>query len=513
MPISQTLQKIKTFDEIIAILDELREKKLQIVQCHGVFDLIHPGHIRHFQEAKKLGDILIITITADKFVNKGPGRPVFNESLRLESLSAIDCVDFVVLNHSEDATECIRKIKPDVYVKGQEYKDHEKDVTGKILHETKAVKECQGSVHYTSDIVFSSSSLLNRFFDPFPIGLQKTIQEIKKEYSPDKCISNIEELADLKVLVVGDAIIDEYQYVETLGQSGKGLHMTARKLDREVFVGGSLIIANHLAEFSSNVTLVSSVGNQCAFSQFIKQTLYPQIRTHFIPSIKEQTLTKKRYVSKDGRTLTKLFETYSSNQPLLDSTRTKQAIDLIETISKDYDLVLVCDFGNGFINQPLIQTLSSLSNPLALNTQSNSGNRGFHVVTLYNRADYISLNEPEARLAVHDRDSSIDALAENLINKMHCKALSMTRGVGGVSCYDQSLNGFTLPALNTNTIDRVGAGDSYFALSSLCLAKKYSLQFAALIGSIAAALDVEIIGNKEPIKKSALLKFLIRVLK
>lgn len=513
MPTLQTLQKIKTFEEILPILDELRQKNLRIVQCHGVFDLLHPGHIRHFQEAKKLGDVLVITITADEFVNKGPGRPVFNEALRLETLAAIDCIDFVVLNRSEDATGCIRKIKPDVYVKGQEYKDHDKDVTGKIAYETKVVQECQGSVHYTNDIVFSSSSLLNRFFDPLPIGLQKMIQEIKKEYSSGQCIANIEQLADVKVLVIGDAIIDEYQYVEMLGQSGKGLHMSTCNLDRDLFVGGSLIIANHLAEFSKHVTLVSAIGNKCPFSGFIQQTLSPKVQTHFIQSKMAQTLTKKRYVSKDGRNLTKLFETYSSNQPLLDAGQTKQTIDIVQTIAKDYDLVLVCDFGNGLMNQPLIQAISGLPNPIALNTQSNSGNRGFHVVTLYDRADYVSLNEPEARLAVHDRHSSIDVLAENLIDKMNCKAFSMTRGVKGVSCYNQSLESFTIPALNTNTVDRVGAGDSYFALSSLCLVKQYSLRFSALIGSIAAALDVEIIGNKEPVKKSALLKFLIRILK
>ena len=80
---SRTQSKTKSLPEITEILDEVRKKGARIVQCHGVFDLLHPGHIRHFREAKAQGDCLVVTVTPDRFVNKGPGRPVFTESLRL----------------------------------------------------------------------------------------------------------------------------------------------------------------------------------------------------------------------------------------------------------------------------------------------------------------------------------------------------------------------------------------------------------------------------------------------
>src|SRR6185295_18745199 len=94
---SPVLAKIKNFDEISEILEEFKREGLKIVQCHGVFDLLHPGHIRHFREAKTLGDKLVVTLTSDRFVNEGPGRPAFNESLRLESVAALEDVDFVIL--------------------------------------------------------------------------------------------------------------------------------------------------------------------------------------------------------------------------------------------------------------------------------------------------------------------------------------------------------------------------------------------------------------------------------
>ena len=150
--------KIKTIDEIAALLKEDKNKGFKIVQCHGVFDLIHPGHIKHIEEAKKQGDKLVVTLTADRFVNKGPGRPFFNETLRSETLAALSAVDYVALNDTSDAVSCIKKIMPDIYVKGIEYADHEKGVTGKISEEVSAVEEVGGFVHYTNDIVFSSSS-------------------------------------------------------------------------------------------------------------------------------------------------------------------------------------------------------------------------------------------------------------------------------------------------------------------------------------------------------------------
>lgn len=505
--------KIKSFKEVAEILEKLRQKGRKIVHCHGVFDLLHPGHIRHFAEAKRQGDVLVVTLTPDRFVNKGPGRPAFNESLRTETIAALSCVDFVVLNDSPDDVSCIKKIKPNIYVKGKEYENHAADVTGKIAEEVKAVQDVDGSVYYTDDIVFSSSSLLNRYFDPMPDGVQEFLKIIKEKYSSDQILEKIEALADLKVLIVGDAIIDEYQYATPLGQSGKGLHMTAKCLDKEVFLGGSLIVANHIAQFSNHVTLLTALGAECCYKDFIQKTLDPKVKPEFVTSKTSSTLVKKRYVMKDGKTLTKLFETYSSNEPLLTETTTDKVVEFLLKNAKNFDLILVPDFGNGFTNTAITKTLSKTPSFLAINTQINSGNRGFNVVTHYDRADYISLNEPELRLAAHNNISPIEELVLTISKKLQCPNLSVTRGVNGVVTFTSPNQFLPIPAFTTNVVDRVGAGDSFLALSALCHAKKYSVEIAGFIGSVAAAMDVQIVGNREPIKKVPLCKYLIRLMK
>lgn len=134
----------------------------KIVHCHGCFDLMHPGHIKYFQAAKKMGDILVVTVTPDIYVDKGPGRPVFNEELRADSIAALECVNYVAINKWPTAEETLRLLKPDVYVKGREFKNLE-DKTGKIQKENEVVHEIGAELRFTHEVVFSSTELINKY--------------------------------------------------------------------------------------------------------------------------------------------------------------------------------------------------------------------------------------------------------------------------------------------------------------------------------------------------------------
>lgn len=504
--------KIKNLNEIGALLEKEREKGHVVVQCHGVFDLLHPGHIRHFQEAKKQGDTLVVSLTPDRFVNKGPGRPAFSENLRLEQLASLACVDFVVLNDSPDAVSVIEKIRPGIYVKGNEYSTPSADVTGKIVEEENAVKSVGGQIYFTQDITFSSSTLINRHFDGDQKRLEPFLAKIRAQYSVKEILEKIDALSRLKVLVVGDAIIDEYQYVTPLGQSGKGVHMTAQCLSKETFLGGSLIISGHVAAFAAEVTLLTAIGATCPYREFIHTHLHPRVKREFISIETFPTLLKKRYVMKDGQTLTKLFETYSSNDCLVDEKKTQEVIAFLKQKAQDYDLVLVCDFGNGFTNPSMIEALSQVPTFLAVNAQTNGGNRGYNVVTHYKRADFISLNEPELRLAAQDRYRSVESLAKEISLHLHAKEMSVTRGVNGVLYFGEK-ECVEVPALTTYAIDRIGAGDNYLALSALSAASGNPPILSAFLGSVAAAMGVQVVGNKESVDKIALAKYVTRLLK
>ena len=157
--------KILQLQELAEKLKELKSQGKSIAHCHGCFDLMHPGHIKHFQAAKNIGDILIVTLTPDKYVDKGPGRPVFSQNLRAESIAALECVDYVAVNKWPTAVETLRFLKPDYYIKGQEFENLE-DKTGKIQREKEVVKEIGAEMRFTNEIVFSSTELLNKYFLP-----------------------------------------------------------------------------------------------------------------------------------------------------------------------------------------------------------------------------------------------------------------------------------------------------------------------------------------------------------
>lgn len=155
--------KIMPLQELAQKIERLKSKGRKIVLCHGCFDLMHPGHIKHFQAAKKMGDVLVVTVTPDRYVDKGPGRPVFDQQLRADCIAALACVDYVAVNQWPTAENTLRLLLPDCYVKGQEFENLE-DVTGKIQKEFEVVREIGAQMHYTREVVFSSTQLLNTFF-------------------------------------------------------------------------------------------------------------------------------------------------------------------------------------------------------------------------------------------------------------------------------------------------------------------------------------------------------------
>lgn len=160
--------KILSLDQMAERVSDLKAQGKRVVLCHGTFDLMHTGHIRHLQRARQEGDALVVTVTGDAYVNKGPGRPVFNEQLRADSLAALACVDYLAINYSATAIEALHVIQPSIYAKGSDYRSHGDDVTGNIAREQEAVEAHGGQVFYTDEITFSSSSLLNEHFGVFP---------------------------------------------------------------------------------------------------------------------------------------------------------------------------------------------------------------------------------------------------------------------------------------------------------------------------------------------------------
>ena len=206
--------KIIPFASAPAFFKTLRERGKRLVQSHGIFDLIHPGHILHLEEARALGDVLVVTLTADKFVNKGPGRPYFNEQLRLKSLAALSCVDYIVLVPFTGAIEAIGCVRPDIYCRGKGCTDTEFDTEGAIPSELHAVEKIGGQVRFIGSVQYSSTKLLNQYFDHLSIPVKTFCESLAAEYTREEFLDAVESFAGLNVLVVGDTIFDRYSYLK-----------------------------------------------------------------------------------------------------------------------------------------------------------------------------------------------------------------------------------------------------------------------------------------------------------
>src|SRR5712691_2852150 len=193
-------RKMCSFGELQDRVASARTQGKRIVLCHGVFDLMHPGHVLHLKAARAHGDLLVVTVTADQFVNKGPGRPVFNQRLRTETIAAFEFVDYVAVNLWPTAVETIEKLRPDVYVKGSEYADPAGDLTGMILEEERMTRAVGGTIVFTNEETFSSSSLINRYFSNLPAPAHEFLRNLRRSHSVEEVLGVLRALGDLDVL-------------------------------------------------------------------------------------------------------------------------------------------------------------------------------------------------------------------------------------------------------------------------------------------------------------------------
>ena len=181
--------------------------------------------------------------------------------------------DFVVINNSTNSVDIIHKIKPDFYCKGPDYKDFKKDITGQIKNEQLAVKRNGGKIIYTSDLIYSSSSIINQVGGIYDLPQKNFIKKIKSETNLNNFDQQFKKLKDLKVLVLGETIIDKYVFCEALGKSGKEPHLVLRDLKEEVYLGGVIAISRNISNFCKKVGILSMLGHDKKYEQYIRKNL------------------------------------------------------------------------------------------------------------------------------------------------------------------------------------------------------------------------------------------------
>lgn len=503
-----TKAKIKTLAELATDADIYRRAGRRVVLTNGVFDLLHLGHVRYFEEAARQGDVLLVVVTADEFVNKGPSRPHFPHDIRAEMVASLSCVDGVVISHAGSAVNAIFEIQPDVYVKGPDYKDTSKDITGNILEEQRAVESHGGRIHFTDDITFSSSALINQYLDTSSIELRDYLAQ-HKDFG-HRAPALIERIAGLRVLVIGETIIDEYTYVSPLGKPPKENVLATLRVDNEVFAGGVIATANHAAGFCAHVEVLTCLGETEAYEALVLQSLLPNVTLNSIirPG---PTVRKTRFI--DSAYLRKLFEVYTMDDTPLGGRVEDQLISEIARRAKDFDVVLVNDFGHGMITSKVRAALMACPTFLALNVQSNAGNFGYNLATKYSRADYVCLDAPEARLAISTKEPDLTVVADVLRDRIHIGQLILTHGSEG--CITSGFRGDVahVPAFTRRIVDTMGAGDAFFAVTSLLAAASDDLEMIGFIGNAVGAIKVGILGHRKAVEKLPTLAYIRTLLK
>lgn len=441
-----------------------------VVLTHGCWDVMHPGHLEHLKQANKLADILVVGVTGDAYVNKGPGRPVFNENERATILNSFREVDYVVIVNSSSAIPLIEAVKPDYYVKGPDYQEGI-DSAGNLERERLAVETYGGKLVFTEGTKYSSTEIIERLaqvHDGCPsVPAQIYLEQVKRTVQLDQVLEWIDAAKDLTVQLIGEPILDQYVYVTPGGKSAKENTITYVGAEMQSFRGGIDAIAAHLFKYVNDTEVVQSLN----------------------------AIVKTRYVQREF--MNKVFSHVPYSKVLV-------KLDTV-ALQPQGDFTLVADFGHGLIPDTYIaRSIIRKAKWMALTVQANSLNWGFNLLTKYPSAHYVVADEMEVRLASCDNVSHIRTLVEYHTARMGCQMFAATRGHDGCIIYDGS-DYEEVPALATKVVDRMGAGDAFLAWTAPLVYLGAPKEVIGLVGSVASAIKVEHIGN-EPVTKEQVVK-------
>ncbi len=346
--------------------------------------------------------------------------------------------------------------------------------------------------------------------DSLPRETVQYLAEFSAKYCCDSVLGYLESAKGLRVLVVGEAIIDEYQYCEAIGKSSKEPTLAVKARSTEKFAGGILAVANHAASFCDKVTMITLLGRRDSQQEFIEAKLASNVKCCFMYKDDSPTIVKRRIV--DEYFFTKLLEIYEINDQELTETNSRELCALLVEQVPEHDVVIVVDFGHGMMNRSAIEIVCEKSRFLALNVQANAGNLGYHTVSTYPRADYVAIAEKELRLEARSRNGQLTNMVSDVSRKLDCAKISITQGKNGCLCFDATGGFVKIPAFARQIVDRVGAGDTYLAVSALYVAQGAPIEICGFIGNVAGAQAVATVGHRDRIDRERLVDEIVALM-
>ncbi|MBV9170218.1 MAG: adenylyltransferase/cytidyltransferase family protein [Chloroflexi bacterium] len=459
--------------------------------CHGAFDIVHPGHLRHLMYAKEKADILIASITTDEYITKAEHRPFVPQELRAGSLAVLEMVDYVVIDPNPTPIQNIRRLQPDYFAKGYEY--FANGVPPKTQEEMDTLAEYGGEMVFTpGDVVYSSSALIEA--SPPQLGLEKLVALLESEGLRFKDLRQVlKNLAGVRVHILGDTIVDSYSYCSLLGATAKSPTFSVKHDSTERFSGGGAIVAKHMRSAGASVTFSTVLGND-ELRGFVEFDL-AQCGIDCLPVIDatRPTTHKERFIS-DGYKLLQVDRV--DNGVISDKVLERLAEQLESTPA---DLVVFSDFRHGIFNRQTIRTLKKAIPANAMKAaDSQVSNRWGNILDFVD-FDLLTPNEREARFALGDQDSMVRPLASELFRRAHCKHLILKLGERGLIAYrspgPMPREFFPVDTFADHVVDPIGAGDALLAYTALSLAADGNFVVASILGALGAAVACEREGN------------------
>jgi rfaE bifunctional protein kinase chain/domain/rfaE bifunctional protein nucleotidyltransferase chain/domain len=489
--------KIVSLSQLLAWRQSQREQGRTVVHCHGCFDIVHPGHIAHLQEARRLGDVLVVSVSSDANVNKGFARPLIPDDLRAGSLAALECVDLVYVNPSATAVGLLGQLQPDVFVKGKEY---ERSADPRFLLERETVVGGGGRVAFTSgDIVYSSTALIGSLSatDPFEAEKLARLRE-RYELTAGRLAGLVRGFEGKRVVVIGDYIRDVYHFCDATSIASEGPMMTLRARGRKDYDGGAAVIARHVAALGGEATLVTCLTTGGDSLEVRGRLGEAGIDVRSIPG-RRQLVAKHRYLCDT----TKVLKVDEGDVLALDSAGTEALAREVESaVGGGADAVIFADFGYGALTSGAIErVLPWVRARVPVVTADVSGRQG--TLRMFRDVDLATPTERELRDCVGDMGAGVNALAWNFMRETRARNVLVTLGRQGALAFDRApgegaegrLRSEHVPALCGHALDPLGCGDAMLSVASLTLAAGGSLQAATLLGAMGAAVQAGRIGN------------------
>jgi len=499
-------RKIKTVEQLCAIIGK-RPRQAKVIMCHGTFDVVHPGHVRHLLFAKTKGDILVASLTADEHIMKDNFRPYVPEALRAINLAALEVVDYVIIDRDPIPLQNLNTIQPDYFAKGYEYSSS--GLNPKTQEEIDVLETYGGEVIFTpGDIVYSSSSLIE--LSPPKIATEKLMTLMEAEgISFGDLNDALERFKGIKVHVVGDTIVDSYTYCNMIGGMTKTPTMSVLFQKKVDYVGGAAIVAKHLKAAGAEVTFSTVLGNDALKDFVLADLAKAGVDVKYIIDETRPTSNKNAIVA-EGYRLLKL-------DTLDNRSISNKNVELLkkQIAETKIDVIVFSDFRHGIFNKHTIPDLTSaIPDGVFRVADSQVASRWGNILE-FEGFDLITPNEREARFALGDQDSVVRPLAQELHQRSKSKTLMLKLGERGIITYrirpkNDFRAFFSIDSFVEQVVDAVGAGDAMLAYATLSMISTKNEVIASILGCMAAGVECEYDGNL-PVLPEAVAKKIRRV--